>query len=217
MKTVFVFFNLLLASAVASADLMTLTPGTEVINSVTLSQSATVSVGGADVTLSNVGSGLRKKYLVAFLGTPVYVAQVFAAQPEQFVKSNQGNTALESLQNQTVVAVRLDFVYNVSADQVYNAFFDALKENAVNMEEPVIAEYLSFIKNGGNANKGSSMTFLMVKNADGTETLTYEDPALAVTSVTGAAGLSQQILSMWLGNISSNDKGLKELKEQIVK
>lgn len=217
MKTVFLFFNLLLASAVASADLLALTPGAESINGVTLSDAAVVSVNGADVALTNIGSGIRKKYLVAFLGTPVYVAQVFAAQPEQFVKSANGNTALESLQSQTVAAVRLDFVYNVSADQVYNAFFDALKENAVNMDEPAVSEFLSFVKNGGNANKGSSMTFLMVKNADGTETLTYEDPAKAITSVTGTAGLSQQILSMWLGKISSNDKGLKELKEQLVK
>ncbi len=217
MKTVSVFLSVIFSVVAAQADLMTLTPGPDAINGVTLSQSAVVDVAGVPTTLVNVGSGIRKKYLVAFLGTPVYVAQVFAAQPEQFVKSNQANAALESLQNQTVVAVRLDFVYNVSADQVYNAFYDALKENAVNMEDPTVAEFLSFVKDGGNANKGSSMTFLMVKNADGTETLTYEDPAKAVTTVTGVAGFSQQILSMWLGAISSNDKGLKELKEQITK
>lgn len=61
------------------------------------------------------------------------------------------------------------------------------------------------------------MTFLMVKNADGSETLTYEDPKKAVTTVNGTAGFSQAILSMWLGKVSSNDKGLKELKNELVK
>ncbi|MCC6137272.1 MAG: chalcone isomerase family protein [Bdellovibrionaceae bacterium] len=216
MKAVSIFLGLIVSASVASAELMTLTPGAKAISNVALSDAATVKVEGADVTLTNVGSGLRKKYLAIF-GTSVYVAQVFAAQPEQFVKSNTGNAALESLQNQTVVAVRLDFVYNVSADKVYNAFFDALKENGVDMNEEKISGFLSYVQNGGDASNGSSMTFLMAKNADGTETLSYEDPADVVTTVVGASGFSQQILSMWLGKISSNDKGLKELKDQLTK
>lgn len=216
MKALSFILSLILTSQVASADLLTLTPSTDKISNVTLSQSAIASANGADVTLTNVASGLRKKYLAIF-GTSVYVAQILAAQPELYVKSTDGNTSLESLATQTVVAVRLDFVYNVSADKVYNAFLDALKENAVDLTTPAIADFLSYVQNGGDAANGSSMTFLMVKNADGTETLTYEDPKMAVKSVTGGEGFSQQILSMWLGDISSNDKGLKELKAELVK
>lgn len=216
MKALSLVLGLIFSANIASADLMSLQPATDKINGVTLSSTAVVSVDGADVTLTNVASGLRKKYLAIF-GTPVYVAQVFAAQPELYTKSANGNTSLDSLATQTVVSVRLDFVFNVSADKVYNAFVDALKENNVDMSTGAVADFLSYVQNGGDASKGDSMTFLMVKNADGTETLTYEDPEMAIKTVTGPAGFSQQILAMWLGNISSNDKGLKELKAELVK
>lgn len=153
MKAMSLIFTILFSTVIASADLMTLVPGADKINGVTVSTSAVVAVGGADVSLTNVASGLRKKYLAIF-GTPVYVAQIFAAQPEQFVKSTDGNTSLESLATQTVVSVRLDFVFNVSADKVYNAFVDALKENGVDMSSGAVAEFLSYVQNGGDAANG---------------------------------------------------------------
>ncbi|MBY0384693.1 hypothetical protein K2X05_06000 [bacterium] len=200
----------------ANASVASFTPGTEKISGVTLSTNAVVSVNGADVTLTNVGSGLRKKY-IAILGTAVYVAQIFATQPEKYVKSNVDNQALDSLKDQTATLVKLDFVYNVSADKVYTAFQDALTTNQVDLSAPEIAEFLSQVQNGGDAAKGTSMLFVMFKNNDGTETLIYEDPAGTAKEIKGPVGFFIEVLSMWLGKISSNDKGLKELKVQLTK
>jgi hypothetical protein len=217
MKALSLFFVGVFALATAHADVLTLTPDTKKIKNVNLSQSAVAVIDGADVSMVNVGSGMRKKYLVPFLGTEIYVAQIFAAEPEEFLKSAAGIEALESLKNQSVSAVRLDFVFGVSADQVFTAFVDALKANSVDLEETVIASFLATVKNGGDAKNGSSMTFLMSKNDDGSETLVYEDPNGVTSTVAGNAGFGQQILSMWLGVISPNDKGLKELKDQLTK
>lgn len=219
MKTVSLLFLCLFAFNSAFADLLTLTPNASSfkIKSVVLSQTASTKINDKDTDLVNVGSGLRAKYLLPILGTPVYVAQVFAADPANYKKSSTGNESLASLEKQPAVAVRLDFLFNVSADKVYNAFVDALTANEVNLDDPTIAKFLANVQNGDDAPNGSSMTFLMYKNADGSETLTYEDPSGKLASVTGSAGLSKEILSMWLGNISSDDTGLQELKDQLTK
>lgn len=203
-------------SQTATAELLTYAPSNQTISGVAISTTATVVTPESSVLLTNIASGLRKKYLAIF-GTSVYVIQIFAEQPDLYIKSTSGNTSLESLETQSTVAVRLDFVYNVSADQIYNAFIDALKANAVDTTLPANSQFLSYVKNGGDAAKGTSMTFLMSKNGDGTETLIYEDPHGQMTTVTGEAGFAQSILSMWLGKISPNDKGLKELKAELVK
>lgn len=200
----------------SNASVASFTPGAEKINGVTLSTNAVVSVNGSDVSLANVGSGLRKKY-IAILGTAVYVAQVFAAQPEKYVKSNIENQALDSLKDQSATLVKLDFVYNVTADKIYTAFQDALTTNQVDLSASEVVEFLSQVQNGGDAAKGTSMLFVMIKNNDGTETLIYEDPVGASKEIKGSAGFSTKILSMWLGKISSSDKGLKELKDQLTK
>lgn len=165
------------------------------------------------MNLTNVGSGLRKKY-VAIFGTSVYVIQFFALDVQAVDKTS--DNFLPSMVSQNATAVRLDFVYNVSAEQVYTAFVDALSENNVDLEESSTAEFLSYVKEGGDAPNGSSMTFLLTKQEGGLDRVDYEDPNGEIKSVKGE-NLAQEILSMWLGEISANDKGLKELKAELLK
>jgi hypothetical protein len=204
--------------ASANADLITMTPDQVKINNLKVSAGGTVSVNGVDVALETITAGLRKKYLIPFLGTDVYDATIMGNNPEAYVKSNKGNEALDSMAStQDVVVVELLFVHYVTADQIYVGFTDALKANNVDQTTAEMSQFLSDVKNGGDAQVGQTMTFMIVKNADGTETLTYENPTSQLTTVTGAAGLGKNILAMWMGNISVNDKGLQELKAQLVK
>jgi len=206
----------LLMAVTANAALIELTPGTTSIKNVPISASGVVKVDGADVNLTTIAAGLRKKYVV-FVGTDVYVAQLLTAEPESYNKSNSGNDALLSLAGNSVVAMRLDFTYNVPADKLYTAFVDALGANNVDTTATDIAAFLKAVQDGGTAASGQSITFLMVKNADSTDTVVYENPTGGLTEIDGAAGFGQKVLSMWLGNILSNDKGLKELKDQLTK
>jgi hypothetical protein len=203
----------------ANAALITLSEDKAGFNGFQLPSTGTVNVNGADVTLTTITGGMRKKYLVPFFGTDIYVTQIMVADKNTVVKSAVGNEFLDSLATtQSVAAVKLNFEHNVDAGTIYLAFSDALTVNGVDIVSPEISQFLEIVKNGGDVAKGQSMTFLLVKNVDGSETATYENPAgVPSAPVAGAPGLGRNILSIWLGKISVNDKGLLELKNQLVK
>jgi hypothetical protein len=204
-------------SVSAHASLVTLSPEKVNMNGYDVAAGGTVKIADADVALTTVAAGMRKKYLVPFFGTDVYVASFMVNAPAALVKSPAGNETLASLEaTQTVAIVKMDFARYVTADQIFTAFTDALKVNGVDTATPELTAFVDAIKAGGDADVGQSMTFLLAKNADGSETLTYENPKGGVSApVTGAAGLSKNILSMYFGEISPSDKGLKELKDQL--
>jgi hypothetical protein len=100
------------------------------------------------------------------------------------------------------------------------AFSDGLKANGVDIKKPA-PEVLAFFKEvnkGGGAGNGQSATFLVVKNADGTDTVTYESGSGFVSApVVGPAGFGKTILSLWLGNINPGDTGLQRTKADLLK
>lgn len=203
----------------ANASLVTLSENKINMNGYDVAESGTVVIADAPVELRTVSAGMRKKYLVPFWGTDVYVAQFLVNDKPAVVKSPAGNETLASLDaTQKTFVVKMEFHHYVTADQIFTAFTDALTTNGVDTKAADLAAFIDGIKNGGDADVGQSMTFLLVKNADGSETVTYEDPqGVIATSITGAAGLSKNVLSMWFGNISPNDQGLLELKEQLIR
>lgn len=216
MKNLFISLSVVLASLSANAELLKLQGELKNIDGVTVAAGATAVVDGKEVPLTTVASGMRKKFVIGPIGTSVYVLQLMANKPEAYVKSNAGTEALDSLDQSTVMAAYLEFVYNPSADQVTNAFIDALKANGVDIASGDVAQFLASVKAGGNMQAGDTMTMLISKTATG-ETLSYETAAGVAPVVNGAPGLGKKVMSMWLGKIAASDKGLKELKNELTK
>ncbi len=196
----------LISMGAANADILKLNPSDTKLKGVTLATSAEA----AGFVMPNEASGLRVKY-VLIKGVPVYVLQIFALDPSSIVKTPNGTEMLDTLSVQRALAVRMDFVYDVSADQVYTGFVDSFSANHVDLNKPHISSFLNAVKNGGAAPVGSSMSFLLTKSENGNDTMTFENPEGGVTTIEGP-GFAHEFFSMWLGLISPNDRGLKELR-----
>lgn len=201
-------------AATANASLLTLEKGNSAIAGVNLAKSATAAVGAdkANVTLTNVGAGLRNKK-VLFTNVKVYVTQLLVSSPTRFAKGKM-NEALKSLDDSSTVALMLSFVRDVEAEKVQTAFRDGLIANKVDFKDPAIAAFLKAVETSGDASDGKSMVILMNKNSDGTEELSYEPTNGNVTVVKGEKGLTQKIMSIWLGVPA--DSGLETLKDSII-
>ncbi|MGZ3723837.1 MAG: chalcone isomerase family protein [Bdellovibrionales bacterium] len=201
------------ASSFAFADLLTLKPGTVVKNGVNISTGATASVNGKTYELTTVGSGLRNKVVV--FNIAVYIAQVMVADPARYVKTADG--ALPSLDNQKQIAIRLTFLRDVPADKVSTSFQDALDANKVAAKDVDMVNFMTVVNKGGDAKNAASLTIVLLKNDDGTETLAYENATNGTTTVIqGSKDLAHKIMSIWLGTVSE-DSGLVALKAELLK
>jgi hypothetical protein len=201
----------LTVSASAFAGLLTTTPGSKVIEGVTVSQTGTVNVENQQLPVSIVGAGLRSKK-VAIVNVKVYVAELLSSDASKFVRSDA--QALASLEQSRTVAIRLNFVRGVDAPTVQSSFAEALKANSISTQEPAMAQFLAAVASGGDAISGKALTIATQKNADKTETVYYEDSNGQVTKVTGNEGFSAKIMSIWLGTPS--DSGVANLKQQLI-
>jgi hypothetical protein len=196
---------------VSSAELLKLQPNSAntKIESVPLAASATTDKGAK---LSFVGAGLRAKKVV-FVNVKVYVAQLFAADAAKLKKSDA--EILGSLDSAAPVALQMNFLREVEASKVQSSFKEALEANKVDMNKPEIKKFLDAVQTGGKAKEGKTLTLLAVKNPDATETVTYEDANGKATAVSGAAGFTRDVLSIWLGKPS--DDGVARLKSDLLK
>ena len=201
---------MLLGTQIASADLVQLTPGTKSISNVNISTGGTVK--GTSESLTTVGSGVRKKYLIGPFGADVYVVQLMVSKAETYDKSK----ALETIKGQNTTALLLTMLTSLPAKKIYSAFEDGLSANSVDLDQPEIAEFLANVQKAGEATSGKTVTLLFTKNSDGTEVLTYEDTAGKTADIHGPAGFREKILSIWLGNSVPGDDGLVELKQQLL-
>lgn len=198
--------------SLAHADLLQLEPGNQTNNGVNISKGASVKLEQQNVNLTTVGSGLRtKKVLVSKV--KVYVAQLFVSEPQNFIK--KADQALKSLDQVKTVAMRLSFLRTVEAEKVQVSFRDSLVGNQVNINSAEIAQFLKAVTQGGDANENTSLTILLNKNADGTESLFYEDSQKHLTEVKGPKGLTQQVMSIWFGQPA--DDGVVDLRNQLLK
>jgi hypothetical protein len=201
-------------STFAHADLLTMKAGTTVKNGVTISTGATATVEGKTYDLTTVGSGLRNKRVI--FDVPVYIAQLLVSDASRYVKTEAG--ALPSLDNETSVAIRLNFLRDVPADKVTTSFQDGLDANAVDAKDADIVQFMAAVTKNGDAKNSGSLTIFLTKNDDGTETLAYENlrgPKADVTVVKGSKGLTNKVLSIWLGKTA--DSGLAALKTELMK
>jgi hypothetical protein len=205
---------LLMTSAFAHADLLKLTPGSTTKEGVNIATSAVATVNGKDYPLTTVGAGLRTKRVV--FDVKVYVAQLMVADKAKF--KNTDNGALDSLNDESAVAIRLTFLRDVPAANITESFADGFAANNVSEKDTDISQLLGLVTKGGAIANGGSMTFFVTKNADGTETVAYEN--LAGTKINGgtldaaAAGMTHKLFSLWLGNPA--DAGVAKLKQQLL-
>jgi Chalcone isomerase-like len=194
-----------------NAQVLSRTLGTNEIAGVKLAKSADAKINGANVSLTEIGAGLRqKKVLIA--NVKVYVAELFSSEPVKMDKAS--DKVLNALASMNTVAMQLTFMRNVEAEKVQVSFRDALTANKVNIDDPAIKQLLDYVVKGGEAKEGKTLTFLAFKNSDGTDSLSYETNDGVVSTVKGK-DLIKNVFSMWLGEPA--DDGLKKLKEDLLK
>lgn len=213
MKTIILSLALCLSTTLAHANILQLTPGTETKAGVTISTGGIAMVKGVQHSLVTVGSGIRVKYLIGSIGTKVYVAQILVTDPNSYNKAD----GLKSVAAQSASALVLSFVTTVPANKVYSSFEDGLVTNNVDTSAQDVSAFLNAVNSAGEAANGKNLTLLFVKNADGSETLSYEHTNGNVVEITGPAGLAEKILSIWLGTPVDGDDGLAELKAELLK
>jgi len=203
----------LLSAFSANAGILSTTPGNQQIQGVSIATSASLTLNGNTETLSLLGSGLRSKKVI-IANIPVYVAQLFAtsSQANQFVRTDSG--ALGSLSGVHTVVLSLTFLRNVDAPTVMQSFNDALKANNISATDADMAAFLQAVTQGSDPIQGKTMIFALEKNADGTESITYEDTNGKDTTIQGTAGLTQRVMAIWLGTPA--DSGLVTLKASLL-
>lgn len=203
--------TLLTLSLTSNAALLQMEQGTRTIEGVNIAKSAQGKLDSKKIELGSVGAGLRWKK-VLLMKVKVYVAQLLISSPERFVRKS--TEALKSLDDSESVAIQLSFLRSVDADTVQSSFRDALSANKVDMQNPSVKAFLDAVRLGGDADAGSSLTILVTKHSDGSESLIYEDTAGHLTRINGDKGLSQKVFSIWLGTPA--DDGVASLKNDIL-
>lgn len=213
MKKVFfaVVFSALALMGTAQASVLNLEAGSSNIEGVNISKGGKAAVADRSTALVTVGAGLRAKK-VAIVNVKVYVAQLLLSDATRFVR-NEGD-ALNSLDNVQTVALQMSFLRTVEADKVMTSFKDGLVENSVDLNNPAIKQFLDTVAQGGDAENGKSITIVLEKLPGGKEAVTYENTNGVSTTISGDAGFSKAVLSIWLGK--SADSGLEKLKKAIL-
>ena len=192
----------------SSAAVLSCTPGSAQIEGVKLCAGA--QLNASPISLGLVGAGLRYKK-VAFIKAKVYVGEFFADSPAKIVKTSDG--ALASLAAEKVVALRMTFVRDVDGEKVSNGFKEALEENKVKLDSAEVKQFLEAVTGGGAVKDKQSLTVVGDKRG-AKETVSYENAAGKLVSITGNAGFVHDIFSIWLGKI--DDSGLENLKDEIL-
>jgi hypothetical protein len=204
---VFAFASLSLASS-AFAGILTLEDSASKVGNVTISKGGKLEVDGRSSSLITVAAGVRSK-----LGglVKVYVGELLVGDKNKFACKAD---ALASLANQKAVAVKMTMLYSISADDLEKAFNDGFENNEIS-ETPAIKAFVAAVKAGGRPASGTKIAFSGEKLEDGSEVVTYENPAGKATSIKGGAGFVKSVFSLWLGNTGS-DNGLKNVRDNFV-
>lgn len=203
----------LLISNFAYAELVTLGTQAGEKSGVGIAADATINFNGQATPVSVVGSGVRRKNVLGV--KDIYVAQLMVSDVTTYKKTEA--EALATIAAEPVAAIRLTFVRDVPSTKVSESFLDAFDANGIDTTNADIKKFINIVSNsGGAANKGS-LNIVLIKNADGTETLAYENVAgTKVTPglATGAAGFGAKIFAIWLG-VPADDY-LAELKAELL-
>ena len=101
------------------------------------------------------------------------------------------------------------------SSKIASSFEDALVANKVDVKDSEMEAFMKMVNAIGNAQSGGTLTLLVVKNADKTETLAMENSSSSAPQIHNfAAGFSKKLLSIWLGTPA--DSGLEKLQGELL-
>lgn len=171
-----------------------------------MAQSATVAIEGADslINLTPVASGIRNKKIV--FNIPVYVMQLFVADPASFEKAS----LLKSAAAQKSLAIHMTFLRDVDNGRILGSFHDCLASNDLDPDQGALKQLLELVKKSGDVKKGGTMTVYLESKA-GAVRLFLESQNLQ--SMNGDKAFGEQVLSMWLGK--PNDSGIRAMQKEL--
>lgn len=202
---------LLTIGAAAHGSILTLQPGTKVIEGVTAAASGNIALKGQSIELQPVCAALRwKPVLVAKINA--YVGQILSTDASKFVRNE--SEAIPSLDLSRSIVFHYTMLRNVDSDTLVKSFREGLIANKVDMNLPHITALVAAVKGVGDIQNKQTMFAVVQKNADNTETLFFENQNSVVTEITGPQGFSKQMISVWLGVPA--DKGIKAFKEACI-
>ena len=203
-------------ASLAHADLLTMIPGTKTLEGVNVSKGATADISGQPLALTTAGAGLRTKKVM--FDVKVYVTELLVADKTSFdLARTSASTALANLGEQKAVAIRLTFLRDVDAETVSSSFQEALDANQIDGKDSEINEFMKIVNSSGYVPQGGSLTLLITKKDDSTETLAYENLAggnSAIKVHAFGAGFTKKVLSIWLGVPA--DLGLEKLQSDLL-
>lgn len=215
MNKMFLSAVIALTTVTAQASLLTLKKEVKKVDVVSVAAGATANVDGKALDLTTLGAGLRSKK-VLFMNVKVYVGQLMTDNVGAVDLKNP-NAVLANLGNNNASAFTMTFVRSVTSDQLTVAFRDGFNANNVDMNAAPIKDLLAAVTAAGDVSTNDTLTFLVIKNADGSEDVLMENQKGVVTKISGAGDktLSVKVLSLWIGN--GADAGVTDLKNQILR
>ncbi|MGZ3691790.1 MAG: chalcone isomerase family protein [Pseudobdellovibrio sp.] len=198
-----------------AAPLLTYTPGNQNLNGVVLNQTAAINdANGAPTALKMdlLGAGVRSK-TVLIVQAKVYTLQLFSDNKAAFSRDAAALSSLVS--SSTRVALRIDMLRTISADQLQGSMQEALQANNYQIDAE-LQNVLNLFGKSAEPSQGKSISVLLVKDVKNNKTnLYYQDTAGTTQSVVGSPELMTKILSIWLGN--PVDDGIANLKASLLK
>lgn len=208
-----ILFSFVVLAGPAQAAVLKLDQGKSEKQGVNISVGGSATVDGKAYPLTTIGSGVRFKKV--FFNIKVYVAQLLAGDASKFVKTEEG--ALASLDQQTAVAMHLTFLREVPMDKLVSAFEEGFAANQIDMAASDIVQFMSLVQAGGAGEEGGQLSIVVIRGADGSETLSYEversrNPYSG--SMKGSSGLAKKIFALWLGHPA--DDFLGQLKTELL-
>ncbi len=202
---------LLTIAGAAHGSLLTLQPSAKQVEGVVAAAGGTVNLQGQAIALQPICAALRwKPILVAKV--KAYVGQILATDASKFVRNEA--QAIDSLNLSNTIVFHYTMLRNVDGSTLTKSFRDGLASNKIDMNLPHIKALVGAVQGGGDISNGGTMFAAIRKNADGTETLFYENQNGLVTEIQGPAGFSRDMIAIWLGIPA--DKGVASFKADCI-
>lgn len=202
---------LLVTSMQAQGSILTLQTGAKKIEGVPTATGGSVSLQGQAITLQPVCAALRwKPVLVAKVNA--YVGQILSTDASKFIRNE--SQAIDSLNLSNTIVFHYTMLRDVDSATLTKSFRDGLVANKINMSQAHINALVAAVSGVGDIRKNQTMFAAVRKNADGTETLFFENPAGTVSEIQGPAGFSRDMIAIWLGTPA--DKGIADFKAHCI-
>ncbi len=193
--------------------IFTSVPSEETFENVKLLKSRTLSNGESNTELKSVNHGLRKKAVFGLVPVRVYTLQLFAANPEKLVKTEDG--FLASLKDAGPVQLRLTFLRDLPGQKIADSFKEGLEANKINTRSmPVeLSNLMTEVASIKQFSKDDSFSITAVWQ-NNQSSLLLED-SVQIKTFSGSAELAHHILSIWFGKPA--DSKLADLKKELIK